>query len=230
MTPDQLRGEVPRVFRPLPTSHSQEDWPQSSHYAPSRPGWAAWDPGENWVGCPLPLPPHHIQPTQSLCTQMFGFWWRRACSLPPHPHPELLCHDSRARAESGQSWLAASPHLAGLHSPGALPSRTHNGVSPELLSQSTAKGTREVCVRARVRVCASGVEGGVSQYEYGSDRGSEWPILRDNQAEAAIERQASAVNMTAVPHFCHLPHPKFWPDFGKVLSHGVRGGAGTCAS
>ena len=59
MTPDQLRGEVPRVFRPLPTSHSQEDWPQSSHYAPSRPGWAAWDPGENWVGCPLPQPPQH---------------------------------------------------------------------------------------------------------------------------------------------------------------------------
>lgn len=57
-------------------------------------------------------------------------------------------------------------------------------------SAKHSQGDREgVCVHA-ICVCVLRAGRGsvsVSQYEYGSDGGSEQPALRDNQAEAAVE-------------------------------------------
>lgn len=146
-------------------------------------------------------PPPSLPANTNSCTQKFGFRWRGACSPLPHPHLELPPHQPRPRAERSQSWLAASPHLTGPHSPGALPPRTHNGIStvtlPEHCQRKREGGRKEgasVSSRAHAQcVCMFGVERGcvhVSQYETGSDTGRRQPALRDNQAQAAIEGEA----------------------------------------
>lgn len=92
-----------------------------------------------------------------------------------------------------------------------------------------------VCARTRF-VCVWGEEGGeegmcaCSWYDLGSERGSEQPILRDNQAEAAVEAEARLCpgydhGPTQVPHHHTLTCLRKG-DIGESPESWSRGGPG----
>lgn len=135
---------------------------------------------------------HHFQPTQSLAPRRLPSGGEGPVL---HPTPTLSCFLTSPDPEqkpTSPGWLLLHALQGPIHS---VPRpQVHILEFLQLPSQSTAKGTgkerESVCTQC---LCMFGEEKacvGVSRYEYGRDRGSRQPTLRDNQAEVAREEEA----------------------------------------